>query len=100
MEVDGKESIVEELVVIKEYVFVISDDLVQDYDLVYYVQLFIVKYLIEDFKVIVEKMYEFIDGCVVQYKLRYCIGDFFCCVADFGFLIQQNYFEILYVKGE
>lgn len=56
MEVDGKESIVEELVVIKEYVFVISDDLVQDFDLVYYVQLFIVKYIIEDFNVIVEKM--------------------------------------------
>ena len=59
MEADGKESTAEEPVVIKEHVFVISDDPVQDFDSVHHAQSLIAKYLTEDLKVTVEKMHEF-----------------------------------------
>ena len=45
-------------------------------------------------------MHEFTDGCAAQYKSRHCIGDLSCCVADFGFPIQRNYFETSHAKGE
>lgn len=100
MEADGKESTAEEPVVIKEHVFVISDDPVQDFDSVHHAQSLIAKYLTEDLKVKVEKMHEFTHGCAAQYKSRHCIGDLSCCVADFGFPIQRNYFETSHAKGE
>ena len=79
----------------------ISDQLsVQDFDSVHHAQSLIAKYLTEDLKVKVEKMHEFTDGCAAQYKSRHCIGDLSCCVADFGFPIQRNYFETSHAKGE
>lgn len=78
----------------------ILDDFGQDYDSVYKVQELIYYYLKDDFNYNVVKVYEFIDGCAVQYKFRYCFGDLFCFFVDFGFFIQRSYFEILYVKGE
>lgn len=85
MKADGKKSTPEEPVVIKGHVFVISDDLVQDFDSVHHAQSLIAKYLTEDVNVTVEKMHKFTDGCVAQYKSRHCIGDFSCFVADFAF---------------
>ena len=55
MECDEKESTLEEPVVIKEHIFVISDDLVQDYHSVHHAQLLIAKYLTEDLKLNVTK---------------------------------------------
>ena len=100
MEADGKESTAEEPVVIKEHVFVISDDPVQDFDSVHHAQSLIAKYLTEDLKVKVEKMHEFTDGCAAQYNSRHCIVELSCCVADFGFPIRRNYFETSHTKGE
>jgi len=48
MEADGKESTAEEPVVIKEHLFVTSDDPVQDFDSVHHAQSLIAKYLTED----------------------------------------------------
>jgi len=45
-------------------------------------------------------MHELTDGCAAQYKSRHCNGDLSCCVADFGFPIQRNYFDTSHAKGE
>lgn len=45
-------------------------------------------------------MHEITDGCAAQYKSRHCNGDLSCCVADFGFPIQRNYFDTSHAKGE
>ena len=100
MDADGKESTAEDPCVLKHHVFVISDNRVQDFDSVHHAQRLIAKYLSQDLKVAVKKMHKFTDGCAAQYKSRHCIGDLSCCVADFGFPIQRNYFEISHVKGE
>ena len=56
MEADGKENTAEEPIVIKEHVFVISDDPVQDFDSVHHAQSLIAKCLTKDLKVTVEKI--------------------------------------------
>ena len=48
----------------------------------------------------VDQMHEFTDGCAVQYNSRHCVGDLSCSLADFGFIIQRNYFETSHAKGE
>ena len=97
---DEKESTAEEPIIIKEHIFVISDDPVQDYDSVHHAQLLVGKYLTDDLKLNVTKLHEFTDGCAAQYKSRHCIGDLSCSLADFGFTIQRNFFETSHAKGE
>ena len=97
---DEKESTAEEPIIIKEHIFVISDDPVQDYDSVHHAQLLVGKYLTDDLKLNVTKLHEFTDGCAAQYKSRHCIGDLSCSLADFGFTIQRNFFETSHAKGK
>jgi len=91
---------VEEPIVIKEHIFVISDDPGQDYDSVHHAQMLIGKYLKGDLKIHVTKLHEFTDGCATQYKSRHCIGDLSCSLADLGFTIQRNFLETSHAKGE
>ena len=98
--VDGRESTEDEPVTIKEHIFVISDDVTQDYDSVHKAQELIDKYLKEESKAPVVKVHEFTDGCAAQYKSRHCVGDLSCCLADFGYQINRNYFETSHAKGE
>ena len=100
MSYHGVASTEEEPHLIKEHVFVISDDSIQDQDSVHKVQELIYNYLINDVHYNVIKMHEFTDGCAAQYKSRHCIGDLSCSLADFGFHIQRNYFETSHAKGE
>ena len=97
---DEKESTTKEPIVIKEHIFVISDDPVQDNDSVHHAQLLVCRYLKDDLKLNITKLHEFTDGCAAQYKSRHCIGDLPCSLADFGFTIQRNYFETSHAKGE
>ena len=62
----------EEPHLIKEHVFVISDDPIQDQDSVHKVQEVIHNYLINDVHYVI-KMHEFTDSCAAQYKSRHCI---------------------------
>ena len=48
----------------------------------------------------VDRMHKFTDGCTAQYKSRHCVGDLSSYLADFGFIIQRNYFETSHAKGE
>ncbi|XP_022801267.1 uncharacterized protein LOC111338965 [Stylophora pistillata] len=99
-EVDGVASTEEDPHLVKEHIFVISDDPVQDYDSVHTMQEFIQNYLTNDLGYNTQMMHEFTDGCAAQYKSRHCIGDLSCSLADFGFPIQRNYFETSHAKGE
>lgn len=58
------------------------------------------KYLKDEIKVPVAKLHKFTDGCPAQYKLCHCVGDLSCCLADFGYQINRNYFETSHAKGE
>ena len=78
----------------------ISDDPGQDHDSVHHVQELINKYLTQDLGCNVIKMHKFTDGCPAQYKSRHCLGDLSCSFADFGYLIQCNFFETSHAKGE
>ena len=60
----------------------------------------IYKYLKDEIKAPVVKVLEFTDGCATQYKSRHCVGDLSCCLADFGYQINRNYFETSYARGE
>ena len=71
----------------------------QDLDSVHTCQALIAKYLL-DISCKVVRMHEFTDGCAAQYKSRHCVGDLSCSLADFGFIIQRNYFETSHAKGE
>ena len=82
LECDGVESTAVEPVIIKEHIFIISDDLVQDYNSVHHCQMLIANYLKDDVKTKVEKMHEFTDGCAAQYKSKHCAGDLSCSLAD------------------
>ena len=95
-EVDGVASTEDDPHIVKEHIFVISDDPVQDYDSVHKMQELIHNYLSTD----IQMMHEFTDGCAAQYKSRHCIGDLSCSLADFGFPVQRNYFETSHAKGE
>lgn len=97
--VDGNES-TEEPVIIKEHIFVISDDVTQDYDSVHRAQELFDKYLKDEIKIPVVKVHEFTDGCAAQYKSRHCVGDLSCCFADFGCKINRNYFETSHAQKE
>ena len=97
--IDGVKSTEENPHLIKEHIFVISEDPVQDHDSVHTCQALIAKYLL-DISCEVDRMHEFTDGCAAQYKSRHCVGDLSCSLADFGFIIQRNYFETSHAKVE
>ena len=99
-EVDGVASTEDDPHIVKEHIFVISDDPVQDYDSVHKMQELIHNYLSTDIRYNTQMMHEFTDGCAAQYKSRHCIGDLSCSLADFGFPVQRNYFETSHAKGE
>jgi len=96
---DNETSSEEEPNIIKEHLFVISDDTGQDQDSVHKVQQLIHGYL-NSIKYPVKQMHEFTDGCAAQYKSRHCVGDISCALADFGYHIQRNFFETSHAKGE
>ena len=79
--IDGVISTEEEPHLIKEHVFVISDDPIQDHDSVHKVQELIHCYLVNDVGCNGIKMHGF-TGCAAQYKSRHCIGDLSCSLAD------------------
>lgn len=56
MDADGKESTTENPCVLKEHVFVISDDPLQDFDSVHHAQWLIGKHLTQDLKVTVNRL--------------------------------------------
>lgn len=60
--VDGRESTEDEPVIIKEHIFVNSDDVTQDYDSLHKVQELIDKYLKDEIKVPVVKVHKFTNG--------------------------------------
>lgn len=76
------------------------DDPGQDHDSIYHIQELINKYLTEDLGYKVIKLHEFTDGCAAQYKSRHCLGHLSCSLADFGYLIQCDFFETSHTKGE
>ena len=98
--VDGKTSTEEDPQIIKEHLFVISDDEVQDFHSVHKAQELVKGCLEEQLQIKVNKLHEFTDGCAAQYKSRHCIGDLSCCLFDYGFQIQRSYFETSHAKGE
>ena len=98
--VDGVSSTDGDPQLIKEHVFVISDDPVQDYDSVHKAQELIHAYLKNDVGYPTQQVHEFTDGCAAQYKSRHCVGDLSCSLSDFGFTMQRNYFETSHAKGE
>ncbi|XP_044165992.1 uncharacterized protein LOC114951811 [Acropora millepora] len=97
---DGIESTEENPEVVKEHVFVISDDVIQDNNSVHEVQELLNTYITKDLGQQITVLHEFTDGCLVQYKSRHCLGDLSCCVADFGYKIQRNFFETSHAKDE
>lgn len=56
MDTDGKESTTENPYVLKEHVFVISDDPLQDFNSVHHAQWLIGKHLTQDLKVTVNRL--------------------------------------------
>ena len=96
---DEKESTAQQPIIIKEHIFVISDDPVQDYDFVHHAQLLVGKYL-TDMQLNITKLHEFTDTCAAQYKSRHCIGDLSRSLANFGITIQRNVFETSHAKGK
>jgi len=57
-------------------------------------------YLTKDLGQQITVLHEFTDGCSAQYKSRHCLGDLSCCVADFGYKIQHNFFATSHAKAE
>ena len=98
--VDGKISTDKEPTIIKEHLFVISNDEVQDFHSVHKAQELVNEYLEGQLKMKIKQFHEFTDGCTAQYKSRHCIGDLSCCLADYGFQIQRNFYETSHAKGE
>ena len=98
--IDGKTSTEEDPQIVKEHLFVVSDDDVQDYHSVHKAQELIIGYLESQLQIKINKLHEFTDGCAAQYKSRHCLGDLSCCLADYGFLVQRNFFETSHAKGE
>ncbi|XP_048578932.1 uncharacterized protein LOC125560703 [Nematostella vectensis] len=97
---DGITSTEAEPHLIKEHLFVVSDDPTQDHDSVHKAQELIHDYLVNDVGYSIELLHEFTDGCAAQYKSRHCIGDLSCSLADFGYPIQRSFFETSHAKGE
>lgn len=98
--VDGKTNIEDDPRIVKEHLFVILDDDVQDYHAVHKAQELITGYLENQLHMKISKLHEFTDGCAAQYKSRHCIRDLSCCLADHGFLVQRNFFETSHAKEE
>ena len=65
-----------------------------------HIQKLISNYLTNDLKLNIEKMQEFTDSCVAQYKSHHCLGDVSCCLANLGYVVQRNYFATSHAKGE
>lgn len=97
---DGNQSTMESPELVKEHIFVLSDDGVQDCDSVHKVQETVCSYLTETLAQPIKHLHEWTDGCAGQYKSRHCVGDLSCSVADFGFPITRNYYETSHAKGE
>lgn len=97
---DRVQSTEEEPQTVKKHIFVISDDPGQEHNSVHRVQELINQYLTEDLGCEVRKMHQFTDGCATQYKSRHCLGDLSCSLADYGYLIQRNFFQTSHAKGE
>ncbi|XP_048583328.1 uncharacterized protein LOC125562972 [Nematostella vectensis] len=72
---DGITSTEAEPHLIKEHLFVVSDDPAQDHDSVHKAQELIHDYLVNDVGYSIELFHEFTDGCAAQYTSRHCIGD-------------------------
>ena len=99
LQIDGKES-TEKPELIKEHIFVLSDDSTQDYHFVHHSQKLIFDYITKELKLKVKKVHEFTDGCAGQYKSRHTFGDLSCSLADFGFQVDRHFFETSHAKGE
>ena len=97
--IDGEMSTEEKPDIIKEHLFVISDNTVQDQDSVHKVQEHVKEYL-SSINLKITKIYEFTEGCAAQYKSRHCVGDLSSSLADFGYRIERSYFETSHAKGE
>ena len=97
--VDGKTSTDDDPQIVKEHLFVISDDDVKDYHSVYKAQELIVGYLENQLQIKINKLCEFTDGCAAQYKSRHC-SDLSCYLADYGYLVQRIFFKTSHAKGE
>ena len=98
--VDGKESTEEKPELIKEHIFVLSDDNTQDYHFVHHSQKLIFDYITKELNLQIKKVHEFTDGCAGQYKSRHTFGDLSCSLADFGFQVDRHFFETSHAKGE
>ena len=98
LQIDGKES-TEKPELIKEHIFVLSDDSTQNYHFVHHSQKLIFDYITKELKLKV-KVHEFTDGCAGQYKSRHTFGDLSCSLADFDFQVHRHFFETSHAKGE
>ena len=98
--VDGEQSTVDDPLIVKEHVFVVSDDNTQDYNFVHEAQKLIFTYLTHTLKVAVDKVHEFTGFCAGQYKSRHTYGDLSCSLADFAFQVDRHFFETSHAKGE
>ena len=86
--------------IIKEYIFVISDDMAHDSYSVQHVR-HIIHNLVNTVGCTVKRLHEFTDGCSAQYKSRHCMGSHVLLSSnDFGYPAQRNYFETSHAKGE
>ena len=86
--------------IIKEYIFVISDDMAYDSYSVQHVRHIIHNYLVNTVRCTVKRLHEFTDGCSAQYKSRHCMGSHVLLSSnDFGYPAQRNYFETSHAKG-
>ena len=98
--VDGKESTEEKPELIKEHIFVLSDDNTQDYHHSHHSQKLIFDYITKELNLQIKKVHEFTDGRAGQYKSRHTFGDLSCSLADFGFQVDRHFFETSHAKGE
>ena len=97
---DGIESTEDNPHIVKEHIFALSDDNIQDYHFVHHVQNLILSYLRDEQHLIVNKVHEFTDGCSAQYKSKHTFGDLSYCLADFGCQVDRHFFETSHAKGE
>ena len=85
-EFDNCASTEEQPKIIKEYIFVISDDIAHDSYSVQHVRHIIHNYLVNTVGCRVKRRHEFIDGCSAQYKSRHCMGSHvLLSFNDFGY---------------
>ena len=100
-EFDNCASTEEQPKIIKEYIFVISDDMAHDSYSVQHVRHIIHNYLVNTVGCRVKRLHEFTDGCSAQYKSRHCMGSHVLLSSnDFGYPALCDYFETSHAKGE